>query len=170
MFRDHKAMTTLPRNTLAMESWASSSKILLFLPIALFMAASVALWLCVLAHMSGSGGWRELASRHRLKGRFKGPTWRFHSAAFQGEAHYHNVLIVGANPQGLYVAIFPLFAFRHPPLLIPWRLVRKSRSNASGVQSARLELGEAPPVVVNISLQLLNSIEQKAPDEIAVVS
>jgi hypothetical protein len=41
-------------------------------------------------------------------------------------ASYGNCLTVGGNPQGLYLAVAPLFRFRQPPLLIPWEEVTVS--------------------------------------------
>jgi hypothetical protein len=33
---------------------------------------------------------------------------------------YNGCLTIRVSPEGLYLAIWPLFRFAHPPLLIPW--------------------------------------------------
>src|SRR3954466_7384369 len=88
----------------------------------------VALWLFVSATISVIGGWTALAKRFRFsKARFTGPSWNGQSGQMRWIAGYHNCLTLGCNAQGLYLAIMPLFRFRHPPLLIPWEEISVSR-------------------------------------------
>lgn len=42
-------------------------------------------------------------------------------------AHYGNCLRLGANGDGLYLAVLFLFRFMHPPLLVPWREIKVRR-------------------------------------------
>jgi hypothetical protein len=50
-------------------------------------------------------------------------------------AGYGNCLTVGASPDGFYLAISPLFRFRHPPLLIPWTEVEITRRRVLSVMA-----------------------------------
>lgn len=67
------------------------------------------------------GGWRRLAQRFHAQEPFYGESWRWQSAQFRGWCNYNNCLIVGANPESLYLAVNFPFGMFHPPLLIPWR-------------------------------------------------
>jgi hypothetical protein len=79
----------------------------------------VALWVLVSAVISYIGGWNTLAKRFRFRMPFLGEKWGGQSGRMRWIAGYGNCLTLGCNPQGLYLAIMPLFRFRHPPLLIP---------------------------------------------------
>jgi hypothetical protein len=142
-----------------MEARSTSSDILLFLPILLFALASLALWLKLFHYMSQTGGWRRLAENHRSRRRFTGHKQRFCSAIFKGEVHYRRVMTVGVGKCGLYLALAGPFCCFHPPVLIPWRLVRRSTLGGA------LELGESPAVQVNVGSSVLRMLEQEAPTE-----
>jgi hypothetical protein len=158
-----------------MPAWEVSSNTLLVLPIILFMLASVVLWINLLRQMSQCGGWSDLARRHRCRGRFAGQKWRLRSAVFGGEVRYSKVLTIGADERGLYISMLWPIAHRHPPLLIPWALVRGLSSDCAGDcgavsgkrAKARIELGEAPPVDLQVSLELFNLIQRMAPRRIS---
>lgn len=145
-----------------METPNSSVSVLLLFPLALFTLASIALWLMLIYYMSKAGGWRELAQRHRLSAPFDGHKWRFCSGVFKDEVRYRGVMTVGANERGLYLAMMAPFSCCHPPILIPWKLVRKL-SDDSRSRMAELELGESPPIKVNISPNVLRQLEREAP-------
>lgn len=65
-------------------------------------------------------GWKTLAARFRYDAPFVGSMWRWQCAKFRWGSRYNNCLTVGANSEGLYLAMMPVFNFGHAPLLIPW--------------------------------------------------
>lgn len=86
----------------------------------IFPAYFVAIWLLVSAVISFIGGWTALAKRFRLMEPFVGERWAGQSAQMRWIAGYGNCLTVGVSPEGLYLAMMPLFRFRHPALQVPW--------------------------------------------------
>ncbi len=62
-----------------------------------------------------------LARRFRANEPFYGETWGWQSARFRGWCSYNNCLTVGANQEGLYLAVMLPFRLFLPPLLIPWQ-------------------------------------------------
>jgi hypothetical protein len=56
-------------------------------------------------------------------------------------AGYHNCLTIGGSPEGLYLAIMPLFRFRHPPLLIPWAEITVTRRRILLFEVVQFSLG-----------------------------
>lgn len=73
-------------------------------------------------------------------------------------------MTIGVNERGLYLALLGPFSWSHPPMLISWKLVRKSVSSTHPQWGATLELGELPAIEVNISPRILSLLEQKAPN------
>jgi hypothetical protein len=63
------------------------------------------------------------------------------SGQMRGIAGYNHCLTVGCNPEGLYMAMTPMFQFRHPPLLVPWHEISVSRRKIIFWDYVRLGLG-----------------------------
>jgi hypothetical protein len=78
------------------------------------------LWVTVLIGIGHMTGWAALAEKFRCEGPFGGQQWRWESARMRWWGGYNNCLIVGADPQGLYLSMLLPFRFGHPPLFIPW--------------------------------------------------
>ena len=68
--------------------------------------------------------------------------------------NYGNILTVGANARGLYLAVFLLFRMAHPPLFIPWTDI--SVRLHKGRLTTYVELGfrRAPGVPFRVSERL----------------
>jgi hypothetical protein len=43
-------------------------------------------------------------------------------------ANYNNVLTLGVSRRGLYLASMFVFRFMHPPLLVPWSVIKVRRN------------------------------------------
>lgn len=93
---------------------------LLLLVLVLAPVFSVGLWVAVCFLLSIIGGWSRLAEHYRSQSDFSGTKWQLQSGRL-GLTNYGNSLTIGANDDGLYLAVFPLFRVGHPPLWIPWR-------------------------------------------------
>ena len=76
-------------------------------------------WFVCLKCLSKSSGWEALAQKYEYKGKFNGKLLRCHGLG--GGTH------IGANEDGLYLAV--LFVFRpfHKPLLVPWQDIKAAR-------------------------------------------
>src|SRR5689334_20614770 len=86
------------------------------------------LWLLISATISFVGGWYSLARVYRAPVPFNGAKWRMQSGQMRWLANYNNILTLGVNQEGFYLAPMFLFRFMHPPLLIPWSEVKVRRS------------------------------------------
>ena len=113
-----------------------------------------------IASLAAMGGWMTLAGNFRLNGAFIGRRWYLRSAQFRYIVSYGSVLTVGANDQGLYLAVLLPFRLGHPPLLIPWRFVRKARRGPFNIFSTPLTLGDSSPVRMSISSRLVARFEE----------
>lgn len=107
----------------------------------IFPVYFVTLWLFVLAVISSLGGWTTLAKRFLNRRPFLGFTLKGQNAHMRWVAGYSRCLTIGSGPEGLYLAMMPLFRFRHPPLLIPWSEIAVKRRQAFFLQYVRLGLG-----------------------------
>ena len=125
-----------------------------------FIAFFVALWIVVSLSLSLIGGWWTLAARYRLDGTFDGKKWYMCSASFRRFVGYSGVLTMGANARGLYLAAWVPFRLGHPPLLIPWQDVRRSKNNRFSIINVALELGGDSPVRVSINKSLVRRFEE----------
>ena len=130
----------------------------------LLIVPGFALYWCFLMWMvSVIGGWRLLAGKFRATSPFSGEQWRWQAAQFRFTAHYNGVLTVGADPMRLYLAIMPLFAFAHPPLLIPWHEIPGwRRRQFLFLKQVELQLGRERPVGMRINERLALKIQAAA--------
>jgi hypothetical protein len=76
---------------------------------------------------------------------------------------YRNVLTIGANSNGLYlaptVAVFPLF---HPPMFIPWSEISLTNKRSFFFSGVRLDLGHETPTPLWIRSYLAERIKSAA--------
>ena len=79
------------------------------------------LWIGICMLLSIISGWWSLSKDYRANFPFNGKKLRMKSATLRWGTSYSGCLTIGANREGLYLAIFPIFRINHPPLFIPWK-------------------------------------------------
>ena len=142
-----------------MQTWITQHHAALWFVIPLY---PIVLWLVVLALLSYIGGWAALAKRYRDRGDFVGAKWNWQRAKMRGMVGYNNCLTVGCNSEGVYLALMPLFAFRHPPLLIPWNEISISRPRIVFLEYVRLGLGREVDVPLYLRPKLADKLKSAA--------
>lgn len=120
---------------------------------------ALALWLFVSALISYIGGWTTLAKRFRLRVPFTGERWLGQSGQMRWIAGYGNCLTVGCNHQGLYLAMMPLFRFRHPPLLVPWDEITITRRRILFFRMVRFGLGRELDIPIYLRARLADRMK-----------
>ena len=85
-------------------------------------------WIAVEAITARVDGWPELASDYRCHERFVGTKFRFVRARMRWS---RPLLVVGSSTEGLYLAGALLGRVGRPPVLIPWRDVRRGRDHST---------------------------------------
>ncbi len=83
----------------------------------------IAFWIFVIFLISRFG-WARLAGKYRFDGQFFGNRIGLISATINW-AEYNNALILHVNEKGMLIKPLKIFAFFHPPLLIPWREIKE---------------------------------------------
>ena len=124
-----------------------------FLPL-LFLA----LWLVVSFLIAVFGGWRQLSRSYRASSDFMGERWRFRSISMRWATGYNNVITIGADPTGLYLSVFFLFRFGHPPLFLPWTELSALRSRHFFVRVVTLSASRHPEVPIRVPARLFTKI------------
>lgn len=92
----------------------------------LFPVVFAGLWLFMSAFFSFLSGWSSLADQFRALERPEGTTIRSQIKQF-GLVPENRVTHMVVSSAGLYLYASLLFRFMHPPLLVPWSRVGKSR-------------------------------------------
>ena len=77
-------------------------------------------WIAICMLLSIISGWKSLSADYRANFPFNGKKFRMKSGSMRWGTNYGGCLTIGANKEGLYLAIFPIFRIYHPPLFIPW--------------------------------------------------
>lgn len=95
----------------------------------------------VLFVISWWSGWAMLARRFRDRSKFTGSRWRFQSGQMRWMCGYNNCLTVGANSEGLFLSILPIFSLFHPPLFIPWTEISYTKKTSFFSAGVRFQLG-----------------------------
>ena len=139
-----------------MQSWANQHPVLFVLAVLLFT------WLAVSLVVSYTGGWYSLARSFRTDSTFTGMKWRGESGWMRGIGQYHNCLVIGASPEGLFLSVFFPFRIAHPPLLIPWSEVTLSKSRIFFVNIVRFRLGREYSVPFSIRESLAAKLRDAA--------
>ena len=89
----------------------------------LFPVGFALIWSGVIFLLAWISGWRRLARTYRSatapSGQAIGGFW-----AMIGPVSYRGVLTIRAAPAGLFLSVMVLFRLGHPPLLIPWSVIR----------------------------------------------
>jgi hypothetical protein len=115
------------------------------------------LWLLISAVVSYIGGWFSLSRGFRAQDGFKGPKWKFQSGQMRWRTNYGSILTLGANQDGLYLAVMPLFRFMHPPLLVPWNEIKVRRSKGWLFEYVTFLMGHE----ASIPLKVLGKVASK---------
>jgi hypothetical protein len=79
------------------------------------------LWVLLNFFISRLTGWASMAAHYHNVGGFTGKVWRFQTITTRWGMGYKGSTNVGADSKGLYLSLFFLFRFGHPPLFVPWR-------------------------------------------------
>ena len=77
-----------------------------------------------------------------------------------GAASYGGVLIFGANFQGMYLAVNPLFAILHPPLFIPWMDIQSEEQKGLFGKETTLTFVKVPKVKLTILSKLMVQVQE----------
>ncbi len=101
----------------------------------------VAIWGLICYAASWISGWHRLAQRFRWEQNFDGQRWRLQSGSMRLGAHYNGVLTMGANRDGIYLAVLFLFRPWHPPLFIPWSEITVSERRNMFIPGMQFVLG-----------------------------
>ena len=91
----------------------------------LFLLLFAGMW-CVISLIISFGGWNRLAVQFRAPADPAGPQGRRFGmqSGKIGWATYSNCLTIHASPEGLRIAVWPIFRIGHPPLFIPWQAIQ----------------------------------------------
>lgn len=128
--------------------------------IALIVLLFIATWVAVVNIISLLGGWRSLGKSYRADRPFSGQRFWFQSAGLRTMTSYNNVLTIGANEEGLYLSVFFLFRFGHPPLFIPWEDISGTPKRVLWMKTVKLQFQKCPSVPVSISKRLADKLER----------
>lgn len=119
-------------------------------------------WIFISFLISLIGGWHELARVYAAEQPFEGEGWSMQDAGLRFFTSYHNVLKIGANADGFYMAVFPLFRVGHPPLFIPWRDISIQKAKSFWVPVYKFEFRQVPSVPLRLREKLGKKVQSAA--------
>ena len=122
----------------------------------------IVLWCSISLLLSWIGGWAELARAYRAPGPFSGIKLYLRDGVTRFGTSYGRCLTVGANSEGLYLAIVFLFRVGHPPLFIPWRDISIRPTRFFFVRYYEFEIRQAPSVRVRLRKRTGEEVKEAA--------
>jgi len=122
----------------------------------------VGFWIVICFGISLIGGWHKMGRVYAAEQPFQGESWSFQDAGLRYFTSYHNVLKIGANPEGLSLAVFPLFRAGHPPLFIPWQDISVLPGMSLWVPIYKFEFRQVPDVPLRLREKLAMQIKGAA--------
>jgi hypothetical protein len=118
----------------------------------IFSAYFVCLWCRVAAVISLTGGWFQPSRKYRRVRPFDGVSDGLRSGRMRWFTHSRNCLRLGANEDGLYLAISFLFRFMHAPLFVSWNEIEVCRKKRWLFgEYVTFTLGNEPKIPLRIS-------------------
>lgn len=139
-----------------MQPWANTY------PFLFSISVFLVLWTLVPIVISYVSGWASLAGQFRFHDTFTGSRWSWQSAQMRFMMNYNRCLTMGANEQGLYLAMNPLFRGGHPPLFIPWNEISVKPQRILFFEGTRFQLGRANPVPLWVRKKLADRLKTAA--------
>jgi hypothetical protein len=128
-----------------------------------FVVYFIALWVLTSYGISLLSGWGTLSHRFRNSGAFYSYQWPSQSIRMRALMNYNNCANLGADQDGLYMAVFPVFRIGHAPLFIPWSEVQVVRGDTGLIfKKQKLLLGREELVPLFVSLSLAEKIKEAA--------
>lgn len=127
-----------------------------------FFIFFVLLWVVVGFIVAQISGWAELSRCYRSGNPFEGRRWNFRSGRMRLNMAYNNCLTIGADSEGLYLAVFFLFRSGHPPLFIPWQDISVKTGKTFLWKWKEFRFRQAPRVYLKIFGRLSDDIESVA--------
>ena len=119
----------------------------------------LALWISVTLLISIIGGWRLLSKAYRTDFPFAGRKMRMKSGRMRWRTNYVASLTIGANPEGLFLGVFPIFRIGHPPLFIPWNdISTEDRNRPVFFPTVKFIFSKCPNVYIIFSKKLADRI------------
>ena len=108
------------------------------------------------------GGWFALSQRFRKQAepygeiRSVGPFG--YGVRMRFRTNYGNVIRLTSTADALYLSMLFLFRVGHPPLCIPWKEIRLSRTKFLWLRYIVLTLGEQERIPMRISERMANKL------------
>jgi hypothetical protein len=115
-------------------------------------------WIALSILIAKLSGWARLARHYRADAPPDGARFHFQSAGMRFWTSYSGCLTVGANRKGLYLAVWFLFRFGHPPLIVPWRDITMTACKRFFIQQVVLRFDRCPSIPFIISKRLADKI------------
>jgi hypothetical protein len=123
-----------------------------------FPVLFLAMWTTITVGLARAGGWHALAQQYAATGSFAGRRFRFCSARLGRGVSYNGVLIAGADPFGLYLAVWPFFRLGHHPLFVHWTEVHAVGEASSLIPVVVMTFARAPGTRMRITRRLAEKL------------
>lgn len=130
--------------------------------VAIFPVFFATIWCLVCAVISIVGGWFWLSKVYRTRAPFSGSTSKMQSGQMRWFTNYNNVLTLGSDQRGLYLACMFLFRFMHPPMLIPWSEIKVTRKKGWIFDYVTFTLGHELAIPLRIRAKLAERLRGDA--------
>ncbi len=114
----------------------------------------IVLWIMVHFLISRLTGWARMAGHYPDMGGFSGKKWRFQTITTRRGMGYRGSVNVGADARGLYLSVFFLFRFGHPPIFVPWRDITITEKKIFKIQLLELRFRKTENLSVRIVAKL----------------
>jgi hypothetical protein len=111
------------------------------------VALTLLLPVCIMPVLARAGGWTILAERYPASAPMPRPRTRFGYGVFAGWVGYNGALVVSSDASGLFLSVWPLLSWAHPPVFIPWTEVERiEHTRRFAVRLHEIHVRRAPEV------------------------
>ncbi len=122
----------------------------------------IVLWILIIFLIARLTGWARMAGQYPDVGGFSGRKWRFQTITTRKGMGYKGSANVGADGRGLYLSLFFLFRFGHPPLFVPWRDITIIENKVFKMRVLEFRFRKTGDLPVRIAAKLADRLAEAA--------
>lgn len=119
-------------------------------------------WCAVVWFISRYTGWARLAKAYPQAHPFRGKQYHFGCLKMKGAGGYNNCVVYGADDQGIYLSMWPVFRIGHPAMFLPWQEIKAEHAPTKGEPWSKILLAREPEIPVIMPPGMVNKLKTQS--------
>jgi hypothetical protein len=132
-----------------------------------FVIIFVVAWILLILLVEFLAGWPDLKRAYQSQVPFAGRIRRFQTARI-GLVTYGSCLVLGSNPEGIYLTVLLPFRVGAKPVFVPWRDITVNSVRVFALKYIKFNLRQAPRASLVVSRGLAEKLLTERPSSVSL--